>query len=220
MRAILLEVDSPFSTGRIRAAYDLVARDYVATFGDDLAGLPLDRRMLDRAARAAMNGLILDLGCGTGSAGSYLTGSGARVVGLDLSIGMLMANGSAVRFPSCQGDMRSIPFNDGVFAAIVAFYSIHNVTRTELGKVLDEMARVLQSQGSLLIGTHLGQGDVYSDEFLGHHIATTGGSLYSSSEIIEAVSSKGFRVEANEARDPLAHEHQSQRIYLLARRDA
>jgi hypothetical protein len=32
----------------IRAAYEVVADDYLTTFGDDLDHLPLDRRLLDR----------------------------------------------------------------------------------------------------------------------------------------------------------------------------
>jgi hypothetical protein len=80
------------------------------------------------------------------------------------------------------------------------------------------VARVLEPRGALLLGTHLGEGEVYVDEFLGHHIATTGGSLYSSQEITDQVSSRGFVVETSERRGPLEHEHQSQRIYLLARR--
>jgi ubiquinone/menaquinone biosynthesis C-methylase UbiE len=213
-------VESPFSTERIRAAYDLAAPDYVAAFADDLARLPVDRRMLDTAGQASKSGMLLDLGCGAGSAGSYLTGNGARVVGVDLSLGMLKSIDSARRFPSCQGDMRRLPFNDGSFTAVVAFYSIHHVPRAELGAVLDEAARVLQPEGTLLIATHLGQGEVYSDEFLGRRIATTGGSLYAATEIVGAVEAKGFRVDASETRDPLAHERQSQRLYLLVRRAA
>lgn len=213
-------MDNPFSTERIRAAYDVVAHDYEAAFSDDLARLPLDRHMLDRARSAAGDGLILDLGCGTGSAGSYLTSNGARVVGLDLSIGMLTSGRSVNRFPSCQGDMRHLPFKSSVFSAIVAYYSVHNVTRAEVGMVLAESARVLQPEGTLLIATHLGDGEVYSSEFLGHDIATTGGSLYSSAEIVERVSSESFSVVSCETRGPLAHEHQSQRIYLLAKQGA
>jgi ubiquinone/menaquinone biosynthesis C-methylase UbiE len=210
-------MDDPFSAQRIRAAYDAVARDYEAAFGDDLSRLPLDRQMLERALQAADGGgLILDLGCGTGSAGRYLTSKGGRVLGLDLSIGMLRSAASTNRFPLCQGDMRSLPFRDGAFAAIVAYYSIHNVIRTELGTVLAEARRVLRPGATLLLSTHLGEGEVYSNEFLGHHITTTGGSLYSSLEIIEQVSTSGFTVEATEIRGPLSHEHQSQRVYLLA----
>jgi ubiquinone/menaquinone biosynthesis C-methylase UbiE len=211
-------VADPFSWERVRAAYDAASSDYAVAFGDDLARLPLDRHMLGQAQRAADDGVLLDLGCGTGSVGSYLTKRGARVVGLDLSFGMLTSHRSEDRFPLCQGDMRQLPFRNGAFAAVVAYYSIQHVTRMELGSVLGEVARVLESRGALLLGTHLGEGEVYVDEFLGHHIATTGGSLYSSQEITDHVSARGFVVETSERRGPLEHEHQSQRIYLLARR--
>jgi len=167
-------VNDPFSRERVQAAYDAASSDYDAAFGDDLARLPLDRHMLDQAQRAADNGALLDLGCGTGSVGSYLTTRGARVVGLDLSFGMLTSCRSEHRFPLCQGDMRQLPFGNGAFAAVVAYYSIQHVTRTELGSVLGEVARVLEPDGAFLLSTHLGEGEVYTDEFLGHHIATTG----------------------------------------------
>jgi ubiquinone/menaquinone biosynthesis C-methylase UbiE len=211
-------VDDPFSTKRAQAAYDVAADDYMAAFGEDLARLPLDRRMLDEALKTANDGAMLDLGCGTGSAGSYLSFHGGRVVGLDLSLGMLGSCRSACGFPVCQGDMRHLPFGDGAFAAVVAYYSIHSVRRVEVGAVLAESARVLKSQGTLLLSTHLGEGEVYVDEFLGHRIATTGGTLYSSQEIADSVASAGFFVEKTEFRGPLEHEHQSQRIYLLAKR--
>jgi ubiquinone/menaquinone biosynthesis C-methylase UbiE len=162
---------------------------------------------------------MLDVGCGTGSAGSYLAGGGAQVVGVDLSLGMLTAGKRAAsRFPVCQGDMRNLPFGDRAFAAAVAYYSIHHFVRTELRPVLAEVARVLEPHGTLLAATHLGEGEVYTDKFLGHDIATTGGNLYSEQEIRERVSSAGFEVQLSEVRDSLAHEHPSRRIYLIATR--
>jgi ubiquinone/menaquinone biosynthesis C-methylase UbiE len=212
-------VGDPFSRERIQAAYDVAADEYSVAFGDDLVRLPLDRHMLDEARRAAHGGAILDVGCGTGSAGSYLTREGAHVVGVDLSFGMLRAcKRSECRYPVSQGDMRHMPFRDNAFSAAVAYYSIHNVTRPEFGRVLTEVARVLEPGGTLLTATHLGDGEVYTDRFLGHAIATTGGTLYSDREIVDQMSSRGFRIESSKQRGPLAHEHQSQRIYLLATR--
>jgi ubiquinone/menaquinone biosynthesis C-methylase UbiE len=114
--------------------------------------------------------------------------------------------------------MQQLPFCDRVFPAAVAFYSVHNVTRAELRFVLVEAARVLKHRGSLLVATHLGEGEVYTDTFLGHDIPTTGGTLYSEQQVMNEVSSSGFEVEASEVREPLAHEHSSRRIYLVATR--
>ena len=137
-------------------------------------------------------------------------------MGLDLSLGMLRLGASTNRFPLCQGDMRESPFRDSVFAAIVAYYSIHNVTRTELGMVLAEAARVLRPGATLLLSTHLGEGECIRTTSSAITSPRRGKSLDSSLEIIEQVSSKGFLVRASEIRGPLNHEHQSQRIYLLA----
>ena len=216
--AILSGVTNPFSIERVQAAYDAAARNYEVSFGNDLARLPLDCSMLDQARRAASGAVMLDLGCGTGSAGSYLAEHEASVVGLDLSLGMLTSGRSEHWFPVCQGDMRRLPFPDRAFGSVVAYYSIQHVPRRELHTVLSEAARVLVPQGTLLLSTHLGEGKIFTDQFLGHHIATTGGTLYSRQDITDGVSSSGFVVERCETRGPLAHEHQSQRIYLLAKR--
>jgi ubiquinone/menaquinone biosynthesis C-methylase UbiE len=212
-------VSDPFSWERIQAAYDAAADEYEEVFGDDLARLPLDRRMLERANDATRAGLILDIGCGTGSAGSYLSDLGARIVGVDLSLGMLSTGRRhSLQFSVCQGDMRQLPFREGAFAVAVAYYSIHNVVRHELRSVLEEAARVLVPRGMLLVATHLGEGEVFTDTFLGHEIATTGGTLYSEKQVIDEVSSAGFQIDLHEVRESLAHEHESRRIYLTATR--
>lgn len=210
-------MDDPFARERVRAAYDAVAADYAVAFRDDLTRLPLDLGMLDKAHRAAGGGVLLDLGCGTGSVGAYLTEQGARVVGVDLSFGMLASGLSGDQLPRCQGDMRELPFGNESFTVVVAYYSVQHVRRTELGAVLGEVSRVLRPSGALLLSTHLGEGELYMEEFLGHHVAPTGGTLYSPQEITDQVSAHGFVVEASARRAPLDHEHQSQRIYLLAR---
>lgn len=207
-----------FSKERVQAAYDAAAGDYQACFGEDLAQLPLDRRMLDTVRRTVSDGVMLDLGCGTGSVGSYISRSATRVVGLDLSFGMLSSCRSIYGFSLCQGDMRDLPFGNEVFAAVIAYYSIQHVRRSELITVLLEAARVVKPGGTLLLSTHLGEGEVYMEEFLGHHIASTGGCLYSPQELTDQVSSSGFVVETTETRGPLDHEHRSQRLYLTARR--
>jgi hypothetical protein len=99
----------------------------------------------------------------------------------------------------------------------VAYYSIQHVRRQELGATLMELRRVLSPGGSLLIAAHLGEGEVFVDEFLGHRIETVGGTLYGADELRRIVERHGYNTEEELFRDPLSHEHQSRRIYLLAR---
>jgi ubiquinone/menaquinone biosynthesis C-methylase UbiE len=209
----------PFSPEAVAAAYDAVAGDYEAAFGNDLAHLPLDREMLEAATGSAPEGgLALDLGCGTGAVGAYLAGLGRPVVGADLSSGMLRIARSTRRLAVAQGDMRRLPFADAAFVLITAYYSIQHVARHELPAVLGEMARVLRSGGALLLSAHLGEGEVVNEEFLGHAVEPNAGALYGSDELTGAVVEAGFEVVSTRERGPLGHEYPSERLYLLVRR--
>ena len=61
-----------------------------------------------------------------------------------------------------------------------------------------------------------GEGEVVIDEFLGHHIAPVGGTLYKRAELEVALADHGFTVEDVRERDPLPHEYPSQRLYVIA----
>ena len=116
--------------------------------------------------------------------------------------------------------MRALPFAEAAFVLVAAYYSIQHVPRRQLPAVLEEMARVLRHDGALLLSAHLGEGDVVSEEFLGHAIEPCAGRSYSSDELTTAVVEAGFVMASARERGHLAHEHPSQRLYLLARTSA
>ncbi|HZM29698.1 MAG TPA: class I SAM-dependent methyltransferase [Acidimicrobiales bacterium] len=212
----------PFSPGAVRAAYDAVAREYAERFGDDLAHLPLDRAMLDAALAVAPEGRgwVLDAGCGPAPVAAYLTGPGRRLVGVDLSGAMLAAAGQRVPGLSrAQGDLRRLPLRTGSCALAVAYYSLQHVHRSDLRPALGELQRVLADGGVLLAATHLGMGDVVTDDFIGHRVDPVGGALYARDGFVAALTAAGFTVEDERQRDALPHEHDTRRIYLLCRRD-
>ena len=217
----LLDVE-PFSADAVRSAYDAVAVDYATTFGDDLARLPLDRDMLDTALAAARgDGWILEAGCGPAPAARYLSDRAPQLLGVDLSNAMLAVAGA--RNPSlrrAQADIRRLPLRDGCCTLVIAYYSLQHVPRAELGSAMVELRRVLGDDGLLVMATHLGDGDVQTDEFLGHRISTVAGCLYHRQELIGLLTAAGFRLEDERQRGPLPHEHDSPRIYLLARCDS
>jgi ubiquinone/menaquinone biosynthesis C-methylase UbiE len=212
----------PFDPNVVGAAYDTVAGDYVRVFGDDLERLPLDRSVLDDfAAGLAPSQIVLDVGCGPAQVGAYLTDRGLRVVGVDLALQMLrlaLQRSPAVRL-TC-GDLRELPFRPHSFAGVVAFYSIHHLQREELPEGLAEIRRVLSTGGRLLIATHLGEGEKYTEEFLGHRIASVGGTMYREPELRAALERQSFAIENIQTRHPLDNEYPSQRIYLTARMDS
>jgi hypothetical protein len=100
---------------------------------------------------------------------------------------------------------------------VIAYYSLQHLPRTGLAPALAEVRRVLDDEGVLVVAMHLGDGDVFTDEFLGHRIDTVAGALYRREELIGRLTEAGFRVDDERQRDALTHEHDSRRIYLLAR---
>ena len=106
-------------------------------------------------ARALANGLppsapILDVGCGVGQVVRDLTASGFAAGGIDVSeTSIAMAREHAA---TCQVyDGKSIPFANEAFAAVGAFNVLEHVEAPVA--FLDEMARVLQPGGTMVVSS-------------------------------------------------------------------
>ena len=98
----------------------------------------------DLPALLQTQGLVLDLGCGTGSAGYGLKVSGATVIGADLSTPCLRA--AEARLDAVvRVDGVRLPFKDGVFDGIVSRGALHHMA--DPSAVLAEARRVLKIGG-------------------------------------------------------------------------
>ena len=210
----------PYSVHAVRGAYDTVADDYVDAFGDDLRRLPLDRHVLDAAVTAAPgDGWVLEAGCGPAPAAAHLADRAQRMLGADLSGEMLrLAVERTTGLRAMQADVRRLPLRDGCCRLVVAHYSLQHVPRDQLGLALGELRRVLAADGLLTVATHLGDGDLHMDEFLGHRIDTMAGAFHDRRSLLDLLATAGFALEDEWQRDPLPHEYDSRRLYLLARR--
>jgi demethylmenaquinone methyltransferase/2-methoxy-6-polyprenyl-1,4-benzoquinol methylase len=131
--------------------FDSVARRYDRM--NALASLGRERRWRQAVGQALAprpGELVLDLAAGTGSSADALARSGAVVVGLDLSLGMLLEGRR--RFPGLplvQGDALKLPFPEGTFAAATICFGLRNVNDPVLA--LEELRRVVVPGGRLLI---------------------------------------------------------------------
>jgi demethylmenaquinone methyltransferase/2-methoxy-6-polyprenyl-1,4-benzoquinol methylase len=113
----------------------------VMTFGLDQRW----RRSTVAALALPQDAKVLDLACGTGDLSRAALRSHYRVVGTDLSAGMLAANGAAT--PLVEADGRDLPFATGSFDGLVCGYALRNFT--DLAATLAECARVLRPGGRL-----------------------------------------------------------------------
>ena len=125
----------------IAPRYDLVNR--VMTFGLDQRW----RRSTVTALALAEGALVLDLACGTGDLSRAAQRLGYRVVGADLSAGMLAANGAATALVEADGSR--MPFAAAAFDGLVCGYALRNFT--DLTATLTECARVLRPGGRLAV---------------------------------------------------------------------
>lgn len=161
---------------------------------------------------------ILDLGCGTGvPTARLLTESDHRVVGVDISEGMLrLARNQVPAAEFVHADFKDLPDDFGRFDAATAFFSLLMLSKAEIERVLTRAAVWVKPGGYLAIGMVNFDGDSLPFEFLGVPVTVSG---YLEPDLAAVVEAHGFKVETIETVDftPPDGPLESQ-IFVLAQR--
>ena len=100
---------------------------------------------------------ILDIATGTGDLALALTATKAsRIVGLDISVGMLSVGKGKVKAENLEntiemviGDSEALTYDDSSFDAVTVAFGVRNFENLELG--LSELFRVLKPGGTLVV---------------------------------------------------------------------
>jgi SAM-dependent methyltransferase len=96
------------------------------------------------------DGRVLDAACGTGRHTAHIVEAGHDVVGSDATEAMLeKAREKLPDVEFVQSDLSKMPFEDGSFKSIVCGLAVGHVP--DLGPVMKEFARVLESGGTAAI---------------------------------------------------------------------
>ncbi|WP_309710605.1 bifunctional demethylmenaquinone methyltransferase/2-methoxy-6-polyprenyl-1,4-benzoquinol methylase UbiE [Pseudolysinimonas sp.] len=135
----------------VSGMFDQVASGYertnvVMSLGND----PLWRIATIKAIEPKPGERILDVATGTGVVAARLQRSGATVVGLDFSAGMVEEGRR--RHPKIEfveGDAQKLPFGDDEFDVVTISFGLRNVEDPKVA--LAEMYRVLKPGGRLVI---------------------------------------------------------------------
>ncbi|HWU19938.1 MAG TPA: class I SAM-dependent methyltransferase [Nocardioides sp.] len=183
---------------RIAAAYDARAEEYVDLLGSVGQMAARDRATIEQW-RDGIDGAILDAGCGPGHWTDLLRGSReGAVLGLDASAGFLAsARGRFPRSAFVRADLAALPLADATVDGVLAWYSIIHTPPTGVPAILQELRRVLQPGGSLLLGFFDGPAGEPFD-----HAVTTG-YYWSVPVLQDALDAAGLRVLRAETRqDP------------------
>lgn len=213
----------PFSTnGSVRAAYNAVAASYARVLPDTSFEGLLDLAMIQQFADAVLAGTadggILDAGCGTGRMIAHLESLGLPdVEGVDLSEAMIaQARISHPRHRFRTGDLAALPYPDGRFRGVLAWYSVIHTPPEHVTDIVMELARVTGPGAHVLLGFHAGHGQRAVDRAYGHEVALTA-CLHDPADTAQLLARHGFTIAAQLTREPRSNETHAQ-AFILARR--
>lgn len=129
----------------------------------DLVDAVLELLDHDEARDRSAGARVLDMGCGPGTYLARLRRRAptARLVGLDLSVGMLAEARAAGTTALASGDVTSLPFVDAAFDSVMANHMLYHVA--DIAAAVREARRVLAPGGTFLAVTnalaHIGELD-------------------------------------------------------------
>jgi ubiquinone/menaquinone biosynthesis C-methylase UbiE len=152
-------MNSDPTTQRIRAVYDEIAAQFAQEHAMmEPAVLASGERFL-ACARPA--GPLLELGCGAGRDLAWFTAQGTRMVGADLSMGMLAEARLRCSAPLCQMEMGQLGFRSNAFAGLWCNAALLHLSRASAPAALAEMQRVLLPEGLLFLSLQEGEGEAW-----------------------------------------------------------
>ncbi len=144
---------------QVRQMFDKISPKY--DFLNHLLSAGIDkswRNKMIRLMKPAQPKIILDIATGTGDLAILEAEklSPEKVIGLDLSEGMLQVAGKKIEEKNLnriielkQGDAENLPFEDNSFDSVTVAFGVRNFENLEKG--LSEMLRVTKKNGNVLI---------------------------------------------------------------------
>jgi SAM-dependent methyltransferase len=133
--------------------------EHAHSYAEATQSLPLHEDFETFAARLESGARVLDLGCGAGRDLRALSLRGVDAVGLDTSLPLVELAKEFSGRPVIWGDLRSIPFEDEMFAGIWASASLLHLRRNEIRGALLEVSRVLSPNGYFFSSVKTGEGE-------------------------------------------------------------
>ncbi|MGY1744729.1 class I SAM-dependent methyltransferase [Blastococcus sp. SYSU D00695] len=163
------DVPAPADLAEVRASYDRVADAYVAMGAGELGDRPWLRAALAAFAEEVGGlGPVLDVGCGPGHVTATLAGLGLDASGVDLSPRMVQhARRLHPGLSFAVGSLPDLRPAEASLGGVLCWWSLFHLPRPVLPGVLASLARALVPGGQLLVGTHVGDGEVVRTEAYG-----------------------------------------------------
>ena len=203
----------------VRASYDRVADNYVAMGVGDLGLTPWLRAALTAFADDVRElGPVLDVGCGPGTVTAFLADLGIDVAGVDLSPRMVehaRRLNPGLRFEVASATELQVA--GASLGGVLGWWSLFNLPRALLPGVLATFARALVPGGQVLLGMHVGDGDVERTEAYGGVPVAWTTHLWRPEQLTALLSEAGLEPVAELRLPPPLPEMRDQ-VLLAARR--
>jgi ubiquinone/menaquinone biosynthesis C-methylase UbiE len=220
----VLQVAEGEYVSEVRASYDAAAESYAQVVGTELNAAmetALDRALLAAFAESfagAAAHRVADLGCGPGRVAAFLARHGINVLGVDVSPAMLtVARGAHPHISVAAGRLSALPVPDRSLAGAVCWYSIIHTPPARLPEVCVELARVLASDGHLLVGFQAGTGEgVHRVEAYGTRVSLTS-YRHDPDEVTRCLTEVGFRITGRAMREPERPHETTPQAFVFAR---
>jgi SAM-dependent methyltransferase len=155
-----LDLTSEDRLNRERIFHDRLAESLDPAEMPPVSLNPLDKAMVDAAGELAGK-RVLDLGCGSGDLTVLLALAGARVIGVDLSPGMVDVARRRVQsfVPDAEAEFAAapaeqLPLGDGSVDVILGRFILHHL---DVPRAAKECARVLAPGGQALFVENSGR---------------------------------------------------------------
>jgi SAM-dependent methyltransferase len=151
-------------TKELRDAHDVLSEWYATNLVGVVAGMPVERAMLDLFAEMtlAVGPEVADVGCGTGRLLPYLASRGLSPRGADLSPRMIeVAQRENPGFAYEVADLRELPFQDASLAGVVCWFSLIFLAPDARARAFAELGRVVKPGGYLVTAFKHGDGTAH-----------------------------------------------------------
>lgn len=130
-------------------AYDELAETYAAQRPEIASEMEILSQFLGSLSEPTR---ILDAGCGQGDPVLPRINDVTTAIGVDFSHEQLrLATENTSDVSLIQGDMSELPFDNDVFDAVTAYWSLIHIPMNAHQTVIDEFARVLRPDGRVLL---------------------------------------------------------------------
>jgi len=186
----------------MRTVYDQIAAQYAARNAPMTTALRAIAA--DFVGRIEPDGVVLDVGCGAGRDLAWFAAHHVRMVGVDLSLGMLTEAAAHVQAPLLQMDMRHLAFRADTFAAVWCIASLLHLPKRAAPQALAEIRRVLIAGGLLCVSVKEGKGEGWEPD-ADYGAVRRFFARYEQAEMITMLAGSGFTIRDSSSARAMGH---------------